>query len=616
MPIAKQRRFVKLRSEGWPRKSAAREVGVSESWAFKFEHGHHNTGPEYAAQRAQGRLPEPTPRDRLCDEALRGLDDFEFFRRYYLGHVSTPWQVETGERIVGLLASPTKEFLVENGPPGVGKTTLLHDIACWVTCRDRRLRGLMGSRTETNARRMLGRIKRSLERPLPAKAPTEAIEKGLAVDAMASLAQHYGVFKPSTHADVWRNDEFVVAQFDDIPIEEKEPTWSSYGLDSGVLSNRFNLILWDDLVDTKTNRTVEARQALIDKWDEELENRLEPEGLLAIVGQRLHPEDLYSTLRDRRMVDDEGEDAGPMYHHIVYRAHDEDRCEQVHHPREAKAWPQGCLLDPYRLPWSECRKLMTKRTWPVVYQQTDGDPSAAFVHPIWIAGGTGPSGVDHPGCWDYDRGLAEIPKLEGRVLSIATSDPSPTKMWVTQWWLYHPASEFRFLLDLDRRSMEAPDFFDFNPLERAYSGLLVDWQARSVALGVPITHWIVERNAAQRFLLQQTSLRQYLSGRKVNLIPHETSLNKLDDKLGVQSLRSHYEFGRVRLPGKPQNPGRIAAMKLVDEVTRWPEGSTDDCVMAHWFFEFNLPRILVPDRSQMRAPWRPAWMRRGERVSA
>jgi hypothetical protein len=117
---------------------------------------------------------------------------------------------------------------------------------------------------------------------LPAKAPTELIEKGLAVDAQASLAQHYGMFKPATHGDVWRADEFVVAQFDDIPIEEKEPTWSSYGLDSGVLSNRFNLIFWDDLIDRRTNRTAESRADLVAKWDEELENRLEPGGLLAI----------------------------------------------------------------------------------------------------------------------------------------------------------------------------------------------------------------------------------------------------------------------------------------------------------------------------------------------
>lgn len=598
-------RYVKLRQEGWNRSAACREVGVGRDWAIQFEKDHENNGDGYKAARVAAKLPQPVPFDELCDDAKRGWDDFEFFRWFYLGHVSTPWQVEVAERLVALRSTPNKEFVLINCPPGVGKTTLIHDFACWVTVRDRRLRGLIGSRTEQNARRMLSRIKRSLERVLPAKAPTELIEKGLAVDASASLAQHYGLFKPTTHGDVWRADEIVVAQFDDIPIEEKEPTWSSYGLDSGVLSNRFTDVYWDDLADRRTNRTAESRVELVAKWDEELENRLEPGGLLGDIAQRLHREDIHATLRDRVLVDDDGEPVGPMYHHFVYPAHDEERCERAHNPKDAQPWPNGCLLDPYRLPWSECRKLMSKQwIWPVVYQQTDGDPTASFVHPGWITGDD-----SHPGCWDKDRGLAQLPDLDGPTLSVAMVDPSPTKFWAIEWVVYHPLSEFRFVMDIEKRAMEAPEFFDFNPTSKAYSGVLVDWQERSVKLGHPITHWIIERNAAQRFMLQQTSLRQYSSKMSFVVIPHETTMNKSDADFGVQSIAPHFEHGRVRLPGLTGNPGRLAAMKLVDEVLRWPDGSTDDCVMAYWFFEWNLPKLVRPDASRMPKSKRPSWFR-------
>ncbi len=69
--------------------------------------------------------------------------------------------------------------------------------------------------------------------------------------------------------------------------------------------------------------------------------------------------------------------------------------------------------------------------------------------------------------------------------------------------------------------------------------------------------------------------------------------------------------GRVRLPGKQNNPGRMAAMKLVDEVTKWPEGNTDDCVMAQWFFEYQLPNIHTP---YVEPPQRfvPSWQRSKE----
>lgn len=591
---------------GTSRKAAAEMAGFSVSYAQQLE-GKQAKGLTRNERLGQT-LPPPIPFDRLCPEALRGLEDFEFYRRFYLGHISTPWQVETAERIVDLIASPDKEFLDENAPPGVGKTTLMHDIACWLTTRDRRLRGLLGSRTENNGKRMLSRIRRSLERPTPALAPSEAIERGLAVDARASLAQHYGVFRPTISKDVWRAEEFIVAQFDDIPIEEKEPTWSAYGLDSGVLSNRFDVIIWDDLIDRKTNRTADTREALVQKWDEELETRLEPGGLLVIVGQRLHAEDLYATLRDRTVavdVDDEDGETRKMYHHIVYPAHDDTKCVNIHKPQEAKPWPDGCLLDPYRLPWTECKRLMGKHhIWPVVYQQTDGDPTERFVHPNWITGDN-----EHPGCWDVERRMGTIPSLQGRTLSIATCDPSPTKYWSVQWWLYHPDSEQRFLLDLHREQMEAPEFFDYNPVDHTYSGLLVDWQERSKMLGKPITHWIVERNAAQRFMLQTAAMRTYRAKMRFTLIPHETTMNKSDEKYGVQSIASHYEYGRVRLPGSRLDHSRVKSMRLVDELVRWPEGSTDDCVMANWFLEWNLPKIVAPDRSSWPTMKRPSWFK-------
>ena len=35
--------------------------------------------------------------------------------------------------------------------------------------------------------------------------------------------------------------------------------------------------------------------------------------------------------------------------------------------------------------------------------------------------------------------------------------------------------------------------------------------------------------------------------------------------------------------------------KLIDELTTYPHGRTDDCVMADWFQEWNLPKIYSPE---------------------
>ena len=62
-------------------------------------------------------LPPVIPTGRLSERAQRGLDDFDYFRRVYLGRVPSPWQVDAAYKIVEYLQSDEKEFLVLNVPP-------------------------------------------------------------------------------------------------------------------------------------------------------------------------------------------------------------------------------------------------------------------------------------------------------------------------------------------------------------------------------------------------------------------------------------------------------------------------------------------------------------------
>jgi hypothetical protein len=250
------------------------------------------------------------------------------------------------------------------------------------------------------------------------------------------------------------------------------------------------------------------------------------------------------------------------------------------------------------------------RRFTVVYQQDDFDSGSALVQRVWVDGGRGADGVDYPGCWDVNRGLAEVPAgLSPPVFSILTADPSPSKFWAIQWWLYHPDTEQRFLMDSIRQAMDAPDFLDWNQNLGAFTGILEEWWRRSVDLGVPITTAIFESNAAARFVLQYEHVKRWQALRGVGVVPHETHRNKSDPNFGVQTIAPHYQFGRVRLPGKQHaDMGRVVSMRLVDEVCRWPEGSTDDQVMAHWFLEWNLPRLAFVDRSEDMGR-RPSWFR-------
>jgi hypothetical protein len=292
-------------------------------------------------------------------------------------------------------------------------------------------------------------------------------------------------------------------------------------------------------------------------------------------GQRMGPEDIYRHALDQRLGEDDDEPIGEVddrptkYRHIVYKAHDDAKCNQVH-GKDAPYWPDGCLLDPRRLPWSGSGGLRTIRSnredkFRVLYQQEDLDPASVLVNPMWITGGTDANGDTYPGCKDRDRKLCELPRypLNGRLLSIATADPSPTKYWGVQWWIVRiddDGPQERYLMDLLKETLDAPDFLDWNHASNTWTGVMEEWQVRSEDLGLPITTWIVEANAAQRFLLQ-------------------------------------FEHGAAML----------ASMKLIEEVTRWPEGRSDDEVMAHWFMEWTLPSLWQRNTHQPRQR-RPSWL--------
>jgi hypothetical protein len=616
--------FDTLRKQGYNRALAARKAGISYASTVRHEKNFlsvHEDGRRRTSW--AGENPRPVPFEELGAEAQRAWEDFGYFQRRYFGRIATPWQTEAAEKVVGWLDSPEKEFVVVNAPPGCGKsTTFTLDIPAWVTVRNRAIRGQIGSKVESSARRYVQRLKRAFERTAPVKGESEAVARGLALDAEATLAGDFGVFRPATK-ELWAADAFVVEQMGGVLIDEKEPTWSAYGMDSGFLGMRYDLIVWDDLVDKLVLRTVESRENQQEWWDDVAEKRLEPAGVLLLQGQRMGADDLYRYALDKRVVEDDEEfeledgeeNTRPQkYHHVVFKAHYDDRCTSVH-GRDAAYYPDGCLLDPRRLPWRELRGEMANKrnNFAVIYQQEDVDADEVLVNPLWVSGGTDPRTHEvWPGCLDRERDICDLPAgLHGQLLSIATADPSPTKYWSIQHWVVRCVDgqpQERYLMDHLRQAMDAPAFLDWHNSTQTFIGVLDEWQSRSEDMGLPITTWIIEKNGAQRFLLQYEHVRRWMAARRVSIIPHETQRNKSDPNWGVQVLKSVYKYGLVRLPYKVRTRGFLASAKLIEEVTHWPGWRSDDTVMAQWFLEWHLPH-LVPAASALPRMARPSWMR-------
>ena len=615
-----------LRRQGQSIYGAAQKCGISYHACRDAESG--KAPKNYtAAEEALGQAIQQVPTyETLPDEAQAAYNNIEVFAKRYFGIVLQPWQIEATERIMSLMETEYEEYVVINAPPGTGKSTFFAKVLpAWATVRNRAIRGMIGSSTQRLAEWYCRRLRAELDRAHPVKAELNDVRLKLAVDAEATLQEDFGLFKPDS-SEIWRAEAFTVLQKDDTPLSQKEPTWSAFGMDSGFLGGRFDLVIWDDVYDPRKMRSAEAREDMRRWWDEVAETRLEPGGLLVLQGQRMSADDIYRYALDKVAPPDdmdleeeefETEDAPEewrKYHHLKYQAHHEELCQGDHKP-DAAPWPEGGLLYPRRLPWRRLRhvKAQTPDRFEVLYQQSDVNPSNVLVDPLWVSGGQSPDGVFHPGCWDEDRDLWELPSnISSDLHVMASADPSPSQFWALQCWAYAPETEFRYLLESYRRKMDAPSFLDWSHERQSFSGIAEDWWQISNNLGHPITHWIIEANAAQKFILQYDHFRRWAALRNVQLVPHYThSKNKGDPKYGVQMLAPLWRVGRVRLPGKQNTEARPHSMLLVNEVTRWnAEGTgarTDDCVMAQWFLEHNLEKLYLPTMINTRQ-WRPSWM--------
>lgn len=610
-------RYFEARNMGMGVREAARKARISESTAYRFERSDPTSGGlEAASILGVSMVAGNLVAQPLSPEATRALDDFAYFRLRYFGRKSTPWQLRAVAEVVKAIESDERDYIVMNEPPGSGKSTLFTtDMICWLIARNRRIRVMIGSRTERQSRMYVGRIKRALERDAPLKASAEQIEKGIAFDAEACLMDDFGAFRPEGRSDKWRTDELVVRQIDGVQLDDKEATVSAWGQDSGFLGGRFDLVIWDDLVDRKNMKTLDSRDTIKEWWDGEAESRLEPGGVLLLQGQRIQANDLYRYALDKKNLDEQ-----PKYRHVVYKAHYTDLCTGEH--TNLEPWPKSCLLDPHRLPWRHLETILhnNPRTFSVLYQQEDGDTVGGLVDPAWIDGTIDSDGLPSIGCLDKERGLLEPPVHLANTdhFSFVTVDPSPTEWWGVIWWLYDPETQNRYIIDLHRKRMSPQDFLTLSLDTGEFSGLMEDIRQEAITLGIPITHITVEVNAAQRWLLSQPHIQKWMEWTGVRFIPHTTTINKQDPKYGVESVGDLFRQGRVRIPWAGL-PTRQKMGYLIDEVTRYPEHDTTDLVMSTWFHKLTIENHYVPRRFNGYRMDRPSWMgtaRRGIYASA
>lgn len=593
-----------------PLARAAKEAGFSKETGYRIAKGMKAAQTEHRPDRALAdELPRPKKLSELSGEARAALADINLFGEMFFARRPSPWRYEAAMRAGELLATEEREFIDVNVFPGVGKTTFwTHDLPAWLIAGGftedpafgRALRIMLGSRVLKVSKGFVLRLRRSLDLRRP------YWDKDQRVGAEFVMSLEYGRFKPDSsigEESIWAQDQFLVAQMGDLDLYEKEPTVQAAAQDSGFLGERVNLAIWDDIAVTANSTNPDVANATNGWFEDEAESRVEPGGLLALVGQRLSPLDLHRKRLDARVESDSGEMV-PLYHHLVFPAHHDRICDGEHRQWDP-ASSTGCLTDAWRLGERDWRKVRSKDNYRTVYQQEDSDPARILVQPVWLSGGFDPvTGLEVPGSYDRERGFHEWPQDVGPLVDYVSVDPSAGNWWVAEWWALQPESRHAYLIEGRRRKIQAGAMLDWDNAQQKFTGWMQEMQEHSYELARPIRVWVIEAVAAHKYLFQFEHFRRWkLAFPQVFVIPHQTQKNKLDPELGVEALMpTRYRSGMKHLP-KARGIEALNYLRTKEkELTTYPFAETDDTVMADWIGEWNHDRIISLTRRPVGAP--------------
>jgi hypothetical protein len=444
------------------------------------------------------------------------------------------------------------ERLLLNFPPYHGKTQQWSvNYVLRRMMADPNVRIAVISKTQEFAKKIIHQVKQHLELPQYAKLHAAFMPEG------------------GWKGDSWTKTAIYLSGVDKA---QNDPTLQALGAGGQIYGSRLDVIICDDLVDSKNAHTYKE---MADWIGTEVASRMDDDGVLIVLGTRMAQPDLYSELRDLT----EWNSDDPVWTYFAQPAVLEEP------GRDPGSWK---TLWPDKWPGASLARLRaeanTEARWQLTYQQMDSAlsqvfPTAAVMASIDGRRASGPQ----PGLYTV---LGVDPAAEGFTAMIVLGLNQATKQ--------------RVVLDGFNMARCPPEL-----LIATIKGFVTKYNVREL---------IVERNAFQGFLTNSADLRDFCYRAGCLLNPHYTGAQKWDENLGVAALAPlflscathdpHTDEWKVRpvedrlitLPN-PKFAGFVDA--LTTQLSAWQprEGvraqkALTDLVMALWMASLGIQKVL------------------------
>lgn len=470
-----------------------------------------------------------------------------------------------------------KARLLINTPPNHAKTTTLTiNYVVYRICKNPNIRIRLVSKTQEMAADFVYAVKQRLTHPKW-------------IELQTAFAPEGG-FKAG--ADAWQNTRFTIgAALRE--SGEKDPTLQGMGIGGQIYGSRCDLIIVDDAV-TLANAAEHRKQI---RWlRQEVASRLGPGGRLLVVGTRVDAIDLYSELRNGEHYSS-GESPWTYFAQPAVLKFDDDPEKwetlwpkaQVPHDesideRDLTADAEGLYPRWNGRHLYKVRGSLDQKTWAMVYMQAEVSEDAVFPQAVV---NRAVNGMRRPGVMSSNQPGVRAQGMEGLYV-IGSLDPASgagDAAFIV--YAYDRIDNKRYVLEARTKNWVDPRWIKDSIFE------LTD--------RYKVNEWVIEKNGAQRLIVQDDELTTWLNNRGILLTPHFTGNNKWDAGFGVASMSTLFDGGLIELPSTVQAE---PIKQLIEQLVTWRpsrpgdeyKGKTD-LVMALWFAEIRA-RALVQKKSQ------------------